>query len=86
MVRDARLVAVTWTDSASFDGWMRGNVIVPAEIVTVGLLAEDNEDYTSLFQSASDSGNFAGLFTIPKGCIKEVKVIGRVVLPDLDTD
>jgi hypothetical protein len=79
------LVVIDWADAAGDDGWCsldsaRG--YSPPLIQSVGFLIENNNDYLVIVQGISDETDIEekcfGKFTIPKGMVKKIAVLGTV--------
>ena len=74
------ILAVKWVDSTNYSyGWTRYSTtdVSIREITTCGILIDEDDDKIVLSHSKSTVPNdiYYDLFTIPKGCIIERKVI-----------
>lgn len=78
-----KIVHVKWVDAASVGGWRTlkaANDFIEGDldpVDSIGMLLHEDKKKIVLIQSHGKN-EVMGLFEIPKGCIKSVKVIGRV--------
>lgn len=65
-------VVIHWVDSASAGGWHpKDETLTPDEIVSVGMMWSSTDEYVTIVQSEGSS-EVAGLFSIPRACIKSI--------------
>jgi hypothetical protein len=78
-----KVIHVQWRDSASLTGWKSmakfwsSAKSDPVIVDSVGMMAYENEDKVVLLQTIGGE-EVSGFFEIPRGCIKEIKVIGSL--------
>jgi hypothetical protein len=73
------IVEVTWVDSIGVPSvWESDECdpLSPSEIITVGYLWETTPEFLTICQSRSPT-QVARRFSIPQGCIKNIKVIRK---------
>lgn len=70
------LVKVKWMDSAQADApWIGDEMTVtPAPCKSVGWLIHQSKHHVTLASNMT-SGHRGGVFAIPRGCIKKIKVL-----------
>lgn len=84
-----RLARVTWVDADSTDDWMslkalKNNVVDSGLYLaeSFGLIVSENDEGITLLMTLSHHKSAAGTLTIPRGCVKKVKVLAKI--PDLE--
>ncbi len=74
MMKNLRVVKITWLDSATDPGWRNplggcGHV----KIQSVGILVGKNKDGVTISSSLSSAGHYMDQLSIPRTCIKKMK-------------
>ena len=71
---------VEWVDSAFAQGWMDRDAVgqhAVSEIVSCGLLVNENKAHITIMQSASlDKNQYGDGLTIPRCCITRMRTLG----------
>lgn len=76
--KDFPLILVEWLDAVSSNGWelYEETTNSPHLISTVGYLIKESEDSVLLAMAKDEeSDNFNCTFVIPKGMVKEIKLL-----------
>ena len=76
-----KIVYIEWRDASETDRYHK-DVAIPKDqclglqtVYSVGIVAEDTEEYISLAGSLSDSGWYVGIQNIPKVGIKSMNIL-----------
>lgn len=67
---DASSEGQPWTHESRLCGLMKA--------VTVGMLIKKNKDMVTIAHSRCPDGDLAGVFHIPRGCIKSIKYLTEI--------
>lgn len=71
-----RLVMVEWEDSATNYGWHRLSTDDSISYcVSVGMICREDEKQVTLAQSRSDCGNISETISIPRSCIRRMRML-----------
>jgi len=76
---DKDILAITWHDASSRQGWLKPTSYTPFEAVTVGHFVSQSKDHMTVCASIcyeDDFTHYADHMTIPKGMIKKIKHLG----------
>lgn len=77
-----KIVHVQWVDAASLSGWRSQKALKEfielelAPVDSVGMLMHEDDSKIVIIQT-NGTNEVMGLFEIPKGCIKSIKIIGK---------
>jgi hypothetical protein len=77
-VKLGHLVEIKWQDSCDNDHWItlpEAREMTPAECVTCGILVYNGRERVNVFSSISDIKHVASVWSIPRGCIKSIRMI-----------
>jgi hypothetical protein len=78
-----KVVHIQWKDAAGLEQWHDHAEFKAfcdtdlSHVDSIGILGFENEEKIVLIQTAS-ANQVSGLFEIPKGCIKQMKVIAKL--------
>lgn len=79
-LRQLPLVEVTWDDTASSGGWANVDAYAKktkSECRSVGYMTQHRSQDVQLAQSISDTGDINDCVTIPRSCIKHIRLLER---------
>lgn len=87
MALTKRALAVWWEDAFSHDAWTQDTAAIVNQknlVVSVGLELANDAGGITLALSANTVGERGGVWKIPRGMVRKVRVLGRLELPAED--
>lgn len=85
MALKARALAVWWEDAYSHDGWTHDAETImrnPCLVLSVGLELVNDDGGIVLAASYNGAGQSGGVWKIPRGMVRRVKVLARLEAPE----
>lgn len=79
-----RAVAVWWEDAFSHDSWTGDTDSIIKHkclVLSIGLELSNDDRGIVLALSSNASGDSGGVWKIPRGMVRKVRVLGRMELP-----
>jgi hypothetical protein len=80
-----RAIAVWWEDAFSHDGWTSdAQTIIDGKclVLSVGVELANNDDGITLAVSCNAADQNGGVWKIPRGMVRKIRVLGRLELPE----
>ncbi len=76
------IVAVIWDDATALDGWSSGgDEPIPCLVLSVGFLVKQTKKHIVLAQDLAPDGLQCGRGQIPRGMVKQIKVLKKKDVP-----
>lgn len=80
-----RALAVWWEDAFSHDAWTQDTASIIKHrclVISVGVELANDAGGITLALSSNASGDHGGVWKIPRGMVRKVRVLGRLELPE----
>jgi hypothetical protein len=71
-----KIIEVLWMDACTHTGWQSSDYKASTVwVTTIGVEWENNKEYIAVALNIDEQGQPADIISIPKSCIKKVKVV-----------